>query len=140
MASASGPATAVDVTGSGGAAKLVSLPVTILGPRNLFFSFYWYGVNNSAGRSWVQMIAYTTVLPGIYYDSGAPAVGGWGVRRQLTTVGNNIFTVFLQATAANGPVRYTPNTCPVSKTDMGAYPFDRYRPPAARRLAPRPAT
>lgn len=120
VASATGPATAVDVTGSGGAATLVSVPLTVPGPRNLMFSFYWYGVNNSPGRSWVQMIPYTTVLPGTYYDSGAVVLSHFGTRRQLTATGNNIFTVTLKATAANGPLRFNANTCNVLVTDMGA--------------------
>ena len=120
VASALGPATAVDVTGSGGAKNLVSVPLTVRGTRNLRIEFYWSGVNNSPGRSWVQMIPYTTVLPGVYYDSGAPVFGGWAVRRQLTASGDNVFTVSLGATAANGPVRFNANSCQVSISDMGA--------------------
>lgn len=119
VGSLTGPATAINAP-SGQSTVLLALPLTVAGRRRLNMEFYWHGTNTSAGTAWVQMIAYTTVLPGITYPSGLAFSNTWTVQRQLTTAGNNIFTAFLQVSVSGGPVNFAANSCSLLVTDMGA--------------------
>ena len=123
VASAVGPATSVNCP-SGQTTVLVSVPLTVVGQRRLLMTFYWYGTNTYVGSAWVEMVAYTTVLPGITYASGAGVAGSWATTRNLSGAGGNVFTVQLSASVSSGagtsPINFAAHSCSVLVTDMGA--------------------
>ena len=123
VASALGPAVSTNCP-SGQATTLLSLPLTVVGQRRLRMEFQWSGANTYVGSAWVQMIAYTTVLPGVTYPAGAAFTGSWPATRNLSGAGANTFTAFLQATVAAGagtsPITFAARSCSVLVTDMGS--------------------
>ena len=123
IASATGPATSVNCP-SGQTTTLVSVPLSVIGQRRLRMEFQWYGANTYIGSAWVEMIAYTTVLPGVTHPAGAGFTGTWATYRNLTGAGGNVFTASLAASVSSGagtsPITFAAHSCSLLVTDMGS--------------------
>ena len=123
VASALGPAASTNCP-SGQSTHLIALPLSVIGQRRLRMEFQWYGANTYAGSAWVEMIAYTTVLPGVTYPAGAGFTGSWAAYRNLTGAGANVFTAFLSASVSSGagtsPITFAAHSCSLLVTDMGS--------------------